>query len=910
MEGVIMPTPPHQQPPLVPAGDTIEIYLDWFPAPQRLPEHTHDDFMAIKAGWCRDLTVRWQWWMDYRDMHSGRDPHVDITPATLAHAVLQLCWCPGTFRQGRRHGGFFLRSRILAFDIDDGTPYAEIRESLASVGITPFIAYHSPSSRSDHERFRVILLLDAYITRRNTYEALVGHCIRYLFGDRCDRSCTDAARVYFPGREIIEVNEPSTCLLSVDDILAAIEVRVRESDQHGNAARTIREIREACGAAEDSPSGKSGGDGGDSDESTPHDDSYISLRGVDSSSGGPSSSPAPNHPASREGPGPPQAAQGRTTSAARPLNLRGFPEVLSRHCALAHEFVAGLTADELATLTDTDADVPGWIREPELFGLMTNVAGIRGGQAWFMGTLASLPHLYGHFPKGHWEVRFRTHRANARHPERCERFCPHADTCDHADTIIATIRRPSLFRVLRRLETVSLDTARAILAHLVRELLADLTPGRVDVVHAEAGLGKTERYIQEVARLGIAVIIAAPTHRLKDQIAERLRRAGVQCLTTPEVPDLPDHLAEELKALYEVGDVDGARRWILDHQSTVPELKAYVHDLETALASDGTVVTTHARLLQVLDQMGDARPIIIDEDPLKCLRPCGSVPLSDLRRLQEHMGSVGAAGAPALAEFVALLDGLPAGTTIDTPAGLLQRVAPVAHLAAAGIASRVICLLGSQHVLVSGEETMVAHHCGSRTIPANRRIILFSATASEAIYSRVFGPAMRYHEVPLAAATGNIIQVMGRTYSRTDLRRRGLPDLPEGYRFIGFKANLDDFGDDAIGHFGAIEGLDDYGGQNIAVVGTPHMREETYNLLAHALGRIGRGMERMSYRTVEHGGMEFRFMTYRDELLRTVQFHLIQSELEQAVGRARVLTEDCTVRLYSNFPLRRARHEV
>ena len=51
-------------------------------------------------------------------------------------------------------------------------------------------------------------------------------------------------------------------------------------------------------------------------------------------------------------------------------------------------------------------------------------------------------------------------------------------------------------------------------------------------------------------------------------------------------------------------------------------------------------------------------------------------------------------------------------------------------------------------------------------------------------------------------------------------------------------------------------------------------------------------------------------MTYRDELLRTIQFHLIESELEQAVGRARTLTERCNVRVYSNFPLRRAMHEV
>jgi len=522
-----------------------------------------------------------------------------------------------------------------------------------------------------------------------------------------------------------------------------------------------------------------------------------------------------------------------------------------------------------------------------------------------------MPHLYGHFREGHWEARIRTHRANGREPQRCDRFCPHAGACDHADTVVRTIRTRRLLRITSRQDLVSVEDARRILRGLVPELLADRTPGRVDDVHAETGIGKSECYIDTIARMGIAAIVAVPTHRLKDQIADRLRRAGVSCLTTPEVPHLPGDLGDELEALYRVGDLDGARRWVLDHQATVPELREYVGDLEHALASDGTVVTTHARLVQVLDRMGDERPVIIDEDPLKCLRPCGSVPLVDLHRLLEHMRSVGAAGAAALAEFVALLDALPPGTTIDTPRGLLGATDPTAHLAAAGVHSRIICLLGSQHVLVGGgEAARAAHYCCGRDLSANRRIILLSATASEAIHRHLFGPDIRFHDVPLAAAVGRVVQSMARTYSRTDIERRGIPDLPDGYLFIGFKAIVDRFGEAAIGHFGAIEGLDEYGGRDIAVVGTPHMREETYHLLAHALGRTDRGMERLAYRTVEHDGMEFRFMTYSDELLRTVQLHLIESELEQAVGRARVLTEDCTVRVYSNLPLRRARHEV
>jgi hypothetical protein len=41
-------------------------------------------------------------------------------------------------------------------------------------------------------------------------------------------------------------------------------------------------------------------------------------------------------------------------------------------------------------------------------------------------------------------------------------------------------------------------------------------------------------------------------------------------------------------------------------------------------------------------------------------------------------------------------------------------------------------------------------------------------------------------------------------------------------------------------------------------------------------------------------------------VLRDIQFYMIESELEQAVGRARLINNDCTVNLFSNFPIGQA----
>lgn len=40
--------------------------------------------------------------------------------------------------------------------------------------------------------------------------------------------------------------------------------------------------------------------------------------------------------------------------------------------------------------------------------------------------------------------------------------------------------------------------------------------------------------------------------------------------------------------------------------------------------------------------------------------------------------------------------------------------------------------------------------------------------------------------------------------------------------------------------------------------------------------------------------------------MRELQFYFLKKELEQCIGRARLLRYDCTVRLFSNFPCEQA----
>jgi len=87
---------------------------------------------------------------------------------------------------------------------------------------------------------------------------------------------------------------------------------------------------------------------------------------------------------------------------------------------------------------------------------------------------------------------------------------------------------------------------------------------------------------------------------------------------------------------------------------------------------------------------------------------------------------------------------------------------------------------------------------------------------------------------------------------------------------------------------------------------TPHQPDWIYKIFAYSLGLDCDIGEKLKTIPVEHNGYRFRFATYNDQLLRDIQFYLIESELEQAVGRARLLRMNCTINLFSNFPLRQA----
>lgn len=54
---------------------------------------------------------------------------------------------------------------------------------------------------------------------------------------------------------------------------------------------------------------------------------------------------------------------------------------------------------------------------------------------------------------------------------------------------------------------------------------------------------------------------------------------------------------------------------------------------------------------------------------------------------------------------------------------------------------------------------------------------------------------------------------------------------------------------------------------------------------------------------VQHNGYDFSLFAYENKIMQTIQIWFVESLLEQAVERARLLRCDCKVKVYSGFPV-------
>ena len=208
------------------------------------------------------------------------------------------------------------------------------------------------------------------------------------------------------------------------------------------------------------------------------------------------------------------------------------------------------------------------------------------------------------------------------------------------------------------------------------------------------------------------------------------------------------------------------------------------------------------------------------------------------------------------------------------------------------------------------EGDKVIHYIKNNFLPADKKIIVLSATANKEMYEHLLGE-IEWHELSQVEQVGKLVQVHDNSFSRAWMNKSESKETIEYVRnfanerpVITFKKHKNRFKKSANVCLESSEGFDELKGQDIVVVGTPHLQIGVYALLATALG-IPFSSDDLKLEMVkcEHQNQRFDFYTFKHEGLRKVQFYKIESQLTQACGRARAIRESVNVHLFSNFPL-------
>lgn len=558
--------------------------------------------------------------------------------------------------------------------------------------------------------------------------------------------------------------------------------------------------------------------------------------------------------------------------------------------------------------------------------LLTNLTAIKGGEEWFREGLRTRRD----YTRDTLVEDVKRYRMK---PEGCSR-CPFAGECDHRTNLLQQM--PMRRRECRQTKTApqrkSLKETRTLLQDAI-DCCFDSKSNKVFVIKCDTGVGKTEELLRHDLE---GVCVAFDTHRLKSEAHNRLRRNGQKAYLWPEPPELPKKLGKMAERRYAIGagGVTGLYKKALVTPDVLldaawgDEIKGYLKSMREVHGAK-SVFATHEKAYQ-LQHGKKLHTVVFDEDPAKTLVRVEEINLGDARALLGMLEKEGGAKQSRMAAFLK--------TVLNAPSKVTHRPAPLKYSrnilrrlllkTPKGFASRIESLFSCAAYRKDsiGPDAPERIYCVTRQhLREDKKYIILSATADEMVYRRLFGERLEFINLTGTDIKGKLACHTGRSYSKT-----GVMEDPVAFA-ERVQQDMADHGFEGIithkfcaegkpgemtlkhtdgkvpvfGTFGGLQGLDSFGGKNIAVYGTPYPPEHAVRLWAALLG-IGAGDNdyNFSERVVEFGEFEVSTATCSDNSdIQRLYLWLTHSEIIQAVGRARLVNNDCTVHVFAKLPV-------
>ncbi len=772
----------------------------------------------------------------------------------------------------------FVQQRFLVLDFD-GTIEMEVFKKRCEEYRVPFLfTYKTLSWSEECNRFRAVFLMDRWICNSELAKA-ANYILAAIFPES-DSSCVNLGRMFLGGKGVIEKNLDAR--INVVELAREVETYYRVTKGR-NYSTDIKNF------------GKKSGIKVSDGEICIFNDAEFNSDGIEDKI---TDNGIVMLPYQKEQNGNADSVKGREIKEARPMLTSFDSESLCKLCALLRDFING---------KDLHHDLE--------FLLATSLINIKGGRQLFEDNMKKMDKLT---PK--WKYDLKKMSCNGYRPEQCinsKKPCPYYDRCKASSLYTKASRK------IRKLESTEDFYDIEQCEGDLREFLENAVNAKdldIHVINAQTALGETEQYAEIVKnQTDKKFLIAAPTIQLQHESAERIEAKGVKCEITESIytkaTQLPfPGLKEELDWAFSQGFAKRAKRIVSayrnEHQEELSaeqlkKLDWVLKKQEIGYSGARCIITTHALfLMKELYRMKEYE-IIIDEDLLMTLfHMTGSLPVATVKNMLNCPLIVGD-NQEQLREILKLQDN--ETLRVDfTP--LSEKALDILYWHRKEFAGPVPKLFESTHVIMRKDKQEIVFIRKNDFQDSNKLTIL-SATADRTLYRDYFsGKKVYFRETHKAEYKGKLLQYTAHPLSRAFFKKNGMMDIVNQIQdeyikdipIISFKML---FPSSEI-HFGKTEGFNTYKGLDIAVIGTPHNSPILYKLVGAMLGYSTSGSLH-KYR-VERKGFSYTMMTYGDEEMRNLQLFFIESELEQAIGRARLLREDCTVYVFSNYPCQQA----
>lgn len=799
-----------------------------------------------------------------------------------------------TFMQGGMKRDNFESMQLFALDFDnkdENITFDEILRIADSYGIPICFAYETFSSTKEKQRFRVVFQHEFPIDNVRIAEIMIG-MLQKIFS-YSDNACKDISRLFFGGKKLLYLKK-DTHIHLVNNLLFPL---YKALDTNNNFPRNIRSFAKVHKIMinEDKLLITSNQISIDFDGNQRLNNINILLERQNPSISVMSSGDINIYTTI-------DARHGLKWDSKKSGHKHRKLEIeieKKKSCKLLNDFVKGKILDH-----------------NERFAILTNLSKIKNGSKYFMDILER---FYPEDTMKKWDgykyvVQY--------FPQSCSpEFCKYYYECHTGEyrNIIEILRNEHAVTYDDSLRFGTLEEAEKNLTNNLHLALQSKAKG-IHIIKAQTSLGKTTAYIYYIEQHPEdKFIIAVPTNLLKDEVAKKLREKGVSTFVTPSVRDnylIPEKIQNEIMELHELGIHDKTKSVIKDYYNEIEnsckmavkqECIRILKDIE-GYGNEQVVVTTHAYYLNMKPDFISKFSVIIDEDIfyLAITNSIKNVSIDMLHKLKNSLNGF----------YKNIADKI-----INAPDNQYCRieerpnVIPLTskELDSLDINGNVNDLkLARAFIKETSEDNgdCIISYFAPPRLPDAKTVIL-SATFNVEIYRRYFTrEVIEYPEV-LAPYYGKVKQYTYHSLGRNNLAKKEneinefikskLGFVKESISFKNF-----DYYNSSNLHYGNAMGVNCLEGKDILIIGTPFKNEKCYKLLATVLGEKITSKDVSRMRNIYYKGYTFQIMTYKNDMLQKIQLYSIESELEQCVGRARLLRFDCTVYLLSSFPVEQA----